>query len=120
MSQQTDASELDPLQDALAKRNPRYFKASGGNAHGKTGFEDTAQFAETLLILQECALLLGEKLQMNAVSYAYMYDGEETSGFRFDQSTDPNNPEVVGAMQNARVSMREFTEGLNQFMLRKK
>lgn len=107
---------LAALQEALTKRTPRYFRASGGSAHGQTGYEDTEKFAETLMVLQECALLVGEKLEMNAVAYAYMYDGDETAGFRFDQNTDPSNPQVVGAMQNRRVSMREFTSGLNDYM----
>ena len=103
-------------EEALANKTPRYFRASGGSAHGKTGIQDTEKFAETLMVLQECALLVGERLEMNAVSYAYMYDGEETAGFRFDQNTDPSNPQVVGALQNRRVSMREFTAGLNRYM----
>ena len=45
-----------------------------------------------------------------------LLDGEETAGFRFDQNTDPNNPMVIGALQNRRVSMREFTQGINEYM----
>ncbi len=113
---------LDPesvqaaLAQALNQKLPRYFRASGGSAHGQTGYRDTEKFAETLMVLQECALLVGERLEMNAVTYAFMYDGDETSGFRFDQTTDPNNPQVVGALQNRRVAMREFTTGLSQYM----
>ncbi|MDF1811806.1 MAG: hypothetical protein P1V20_06315 [Verrucomicrobiales bacterium] len=113
MSQENIEAEL---QTALLNKIPRYFRASGGSAHGKTGVQDTEKFAELLMVLQECALLVGERLEMNAVSYAYMYDGDETSGFRFDQSSDPANPQVVGAIQNRRVSMREFTVGLNEYM----
>ena len=119
MSQKEDPA-LDTLEEALAARSPRYFRASGGNAHGRSGYEDTERFAEVLMVLQECALLVGEKLEMNAVAYSYMYDGEETAGFRFDQNTDPNDPQVVGAIQNRRVSMREFTQGLNDYMQNQK
>ena len=104
------------LEEALKNKTPRYFRASGGNAHGRSGIEDTERFADALMVLQECALLVGERLEMNAVSYAYMYDGDSTAGFKFDQSTDPNDPQVVGALQNRRVPMREFTAGMNQYM----
>ena len=104
----------------MQNKNPRFFRASGGSAHGRTGYQDTERFADALMVLQECALLIGEKMEMNAVSYAYMYDGEDTKGFRFDQNSDPASPEVVGAIQNSRVSMREFTESINEFMLTKK
>lgn len=104
------------LNKALTNRTPRFFRASGGSAHGRTGYEDTERFAETLMVLQECALLVGERLEMNAVSYAFMYDGEDTAGFKFDQNSDPASPQVVGALQNRRVSMREFTTGLNDYM----
>ena len=114
---QDDNPAQAALEEALQAKNPRYFRASGGSAHGRTGYQDTERFAEALMVLQECSLLVGEKMEMNAVSYAYMYDGEETVGFRFDQSSDPKSPVVVGAIQNSRVSMREFTDGLNNFML---
>lgn len=115
MSQDTDTAQI-ALNEALANFNPRYFRASGGNAHGETGYEDTAKFGEALMVLQECALLIGERLEMNAVSYAYMYDGNETVGFKFDQNTNPNEPQVVGAIQNQRVAMRQFAEGLNDYI----
>ena len=115
MSQENDAA-LTALNEALTNHTPRYFRASGGNAHGQTGYDDTAKFGEALMVLQECALLVGERLEMNAVSYAYMYDGNETVGFKFDQNTNPNDPQVVGAIQNQRVAMRQFTEGLNNFI----
>lgn len=116
MSQQTDASAQKALDDALTNQTPRFFRATGGNAHGQTGYEDTARFGELLMVLQECALLVGERLEMNAVSYAYMYDGNDTVGFRFDQNTNPDNPHVVGAIQNRRVSMQQFTDSLNEFI----
>lgn len=115
MNQENDVA-LQALEEALQNRTPRYFRASGGNAHGSTGMQDTERFAETLMVLQECALLVGERLEMNAVSYAYMYDGEETAGFKFDQNSDPGNPTVVGALQNKRAAMREFTNGLHEQM----
>ena len=118
MNQENDPAQV-ALEEALQNKNPRFFRASGGSAHGRTGYQDTERFAEALMVLQECSLLVGEKLEMNAVSYAYMYDGEETVGFRFDQSSDPSSPEVVGAIQNSRVSMREFTQSMNNFMLSK-
>ena len=104
------------LADALESRSPRFFRASGGNAHGQTGVDDTAKFAESLMVLQECALLVGEKLAMSAVSYVYVYEGNETVGFKFDQDSNPANPEVVGALQNQRVPMREFSDSLNEYM----
>lgn len=107
----TDAALLE----ALKNREPRYFRASGGNAHGQTGVDDTSKFAESLMVLQECALLVGERLEMSAVSYVYVYEGNQTLGFKFDQDSNPTNPEVVGAVQNRRVAMNEFSEGLDQF-----
>ncbi len=115
MSQDNEAA-LQSLEEALANRTPRYFRAGGGNAHGHSGYADTERFAEILMVMQECALLVGEKLEMSSVAYAYMYDGEETIGFRFDPNTNPNDPQVVGAIQNRRASMRDFTQGLLEYM----
>jgi len=106
MSDQTENSEA--LEEAMAKQRPRFFRAGSGVARGKTGREDTEKFAANLMSLQECALLLGERLEMNAVAYAVSYDHDETMGFCFDQNSDPHNPDVVGAIVNRRMPMREF------------
>lgn len=96
------------LQDAMARRQPRYFRASHGSAKGKTGSEDTRKFAENLMVLQECAVLLGEKLGMNAVSWAVSCEGEETAAFCFDPASSAQEPEVVGALVNRRVPVSEM------------
>ncbi len=108
-----DDAAAAAYQDAIKNRTPRYFHASGDNAHGQTGYKDTEAFAENLMVLQECALLLGEKLEMTAVSHAFLYDGAETAGFKYDQTSNPAQPRVVGAIQNRRVPMKEFSEGLD-------
>lgn len=115
MSEESDFAERT-YQEAIQNRTPRYFRASGGNAHGRSGVKDTEKFAESLMLLQECALLVGERLEMNAVSYAYMYDGGDTAGFKFDQNSDPSDPQVVGALQNRRASMREFSDGMDEYL----
>ena len=98
----------EALAEALRKRTPRFFRASRGAAKGHTGPEDTGCFAENLMILQECALLIGEKLEMNAVAHAVFLEGEETTGFCFDPNSNPHSPDVAGAIVNRRMPVREF------------
>ncbi|NNE91104.1 MAG: hypothetical protein HKN23_05610 [Verrucomicrobiales bacterium] len=104
------------LRDSLAEGRPRYFRASGGAARGKSGREDTEKFADDLMILQECALLVGERLEMNAVSHAIIYDGGNACAFQFDQNSNPANPELVGALVNRRIPMRELLNGLKEYI----
>jgi len=106
----------EALAEALRARRPRYFRASRGSAKGKTGEEDTGRFADNLMILQECALLVGEKLEMSAVSHALLYEGEETAGFCFDPNSNSQNPDVAGAIVNRRMPMREFVQSLRDFI----
>lgn len=108
--------ENTALQDALENRQMRFFRASRGSAKGRTGAEDTSRFADNLMILQECALLLGEKLEMSAVAHAIIYEGEETSGFCFDPNSNSQNPEVAGAIVNKRMPMREFVSSIRDFI----
>ena len=100
------------LAEALRSRRPRFFRAARGAASGKSGPEDTARFAENLIVLQECALLIGEKLGMSAVTHAVLYEGEETAGFCFDPSTNPQAPDVAGAIVNRRMPVRDFLRSL--------
>ena len=111
----SDASNA-VLRDALEKGKPRYFRASSGAARGKTGREDTEKFAENLMTLQECAQLIGVKLEMHSVSYGMIYDGNESIAFRFDPNSNPHNPELVGALVNRRMPMRELLAGLSDFI----
>jgi len=53
---------------------------------------------------------------MSAVSHAYIYEGNETIGFKFDMESNPSNPEVVGAVQNRRVAMSDFSDNLTKYM----
>ncbi len=106
------------LQEKLARCEPRYFWASASSAHGETGYEDTAKFAETLMVLQECALLVGERLGMPSITHAFMYDANETAGFCFDPNSDPASPLVAGALQNRRVLMKDFGAGIQNFLSR--
>ncbi len=102
----------EALAEALQTRRPRFFRASRGAAKGKTGPEDTARFADHLMVLQECALLVGEKLEMRAVSYAALHEEDETAGFCFDPDSNPQNPDVAGAIVNRRMPMREFIQSM--------
>lgn len=111
----TGGSINEALAEALRARRPRFFRASRGSAKGKTGPEDTGRFAENLMILQECALLVGEKLQMNSVVQAAYFEGEETAGFCFDPNSNPQNPDVAGAIVNRRMSLREFFQAVREF-----
>lgn len=104
------------LREALKNRQLRFFRAGRGSAKGRTGPEDTGRFAENLMILQECAILLGEKLEMSAVSHAIYYEGEETAGFCFDPNSDSQNPDVAGAIVNRRMPMREFINAIRDFI----
>lgn len=104
------------LSEALAQKRIRHFVASRGEATGQTGPEDTALFAEHLMVLQECAILLGEKLGMNAVASAVSYEKEETAGFCFNPNSNPHNPEVAGAIVNRRMPMRDFALSIRDFI----
>ncbi len=113
---ETPASPMnETLTEAMKHRHPRFFRADRGAAKGKTGPADTARFAEHLTVLQECALLVGEKLGMSSVSHAVLYDGDETAGFCFDPHSNPQSPDVAGAMVNRRMPMREFIEAVKEF-----
>lgn len=105
-----DASTNEFLSEALRNRQARFFRASDGSAKGRSGAEDTARFAKNLMLLQECARLFGERLGMKATTSAALYEREETIGFTFDPSSDPQDAEAVGAIVNQRVPMRPFLE----------
>lgn len=104
------------LADSLEKRKPRFFRAAGGSARGRSGREDTERFAEELMTLQECAQIIGERLEMNAIAFGAFYDNSDTSAFRYDPGSDPRTPELVGALVNRRMPMRELLNQLNDFM----
>lgn len=106
----------EALRDALAKKKVRHFVASRGEAKGKTGPEDTALFAEHLMVLQECSILLGEKLGMNSVASAVSYEEDETAGFCYNPNSNPHNPVVAGAIVNRRMPMREFVSSIRDFI----
>lgn len=106
----------EALQAALANRTLRFFRAGRGSAKGRTGPEDTSRFAENLMVLQECALLLGEKLEMSAVSHAVYYEGKETAGFCFDPNSNSQDPEVAGGIVNRRMSMKEFIGAVRDYI----
>jgi len=106
----------EALAEALRERKPRFFRAGRGSAKGHTGPEDTGRFAEHLMILQECALLLGEKLEVSAVAHAVYYEGGETGGFRFDPNSNPQSPDVAGAIVNRRMPVREFLHSIRDFI----
>jgi hypothetical protein len=106
----------EALRVALASRSLRFFRASRGSAKGHTGPEDTGRFAENLMVLQECALLLGEKLEMSAVSHAVYYEEDETAGFCFDPNSSSQNPDVAGAIVNRRMPMREFIASVRDYI----
>lgn len=115
MEEQSETGN-EMLQDALQAGKPRFFRAGRGAARGKTGPDDTAKFAENLMILQECAILLGEKLEMSAVSGAVCYEGDETFGFCFDPNSSPQNPEVAGAIVNSRIPMSDFVAAVREYI----
>ncbi|MEM9016055.1 MAG: hypothetical protein AAGC68_03510 [Verrucomicrobiota bacterium] len=115
MSQGTE-EENEVLAEALERGQIRFFRASKGAARGRSGPEDTGKFAENLMVLQECAILLGEKLGMHAVASAVCFEGDETVGFVFDPNSNPQNPEVAGGMVNRRMSVREFTGSVREFI----
>ena len=110
------APTINPaLAEALEKKRPRFFRAAGGSARGRTGRIDTERFADELMLLQECSQLIGERLKMSSISYAIVYDGEETHSYLFDKHSPPENPQIVGAMANRRVPMRELLTSLQDF-----
>lgn len=111
-------SDNELLEEALKEGRIRFFRASRGAAKGKTGPDDTARFAENLMVLQECAVLLGEKLGMHAVASATCYENGETMGFCFDQNSNPQNPEVAGGIVNRRMSLREFANSIREYINR--
>ena len=104
------------LADALERRRPRFFRAAGGSARGRSGRSDTERFADELMTLQECAQIIGERLEMNAIAFGAIYDGSDTSAFRYDPGSNPQEPELVGALVNRRMPMRELLNQLNDYM----
>jgi hypothetical protein len=103
------------LEQALASNELRYFTASGGEAMGKTGPEDTAEFAELLVALQECAQLLGETLEMGAVSSAICVKGDETAGFCCDPNSKSEEAVITGAIVNRRMPASEFFSSIQDY-----
>jgi len=104
------------LEAALANSWPRYFRASDGTAKGKTGAEDTGRFGHELMAHQECAQMIGQKMEMNSISYCVVYERDDTFCFRFDPNSDPMNPELVGSIVNRRMPMREMLNAVNEYM----
>lgn len=104
------------LRDALERKAPRFFRAASGSARGRTGKADTEKFAEDLMTLQECSQIVGERLEMQAISYALFYEGDSAFGYRFDPSSHPSRPELVGVMVNRRLPMREMLAAMNDFL----
>lgn len=102
------------LQESLKEGRIRFFSARRGSATGRTGPEDTARFAENLMVLQECAILLGEKLGMHAVASAVAYEDSETVGFCFDPNSNPQEPVVAGGIVNRRTSIRGFVNSIRE------
>ena len=104
------------LRSALEQGQVRFFRASRGSATGKTGPEDTARFADNLMVLQECAILLGEKLGMHAVASVVTYEKGETIGFCFDPNSNPQEPVVAGGIVNRRATVRGFVSSIQDFI----
>jgi hypothetical protein len=104
------------LEAALAHGWPRYFRAADGAAMGKTGVEDTERFGDDLMAYQECAQMIGQKLEMNSISYGVVYDRDDTVCFRFNPNSDPMNPELVGSIVSRRMPMREMLNAVNEYM----
>jgi len=100
------------LDEALAQGRPRFFRATRNSATGHTGDADTARFAEDLMVMQECALLLGEQLGMHAVSSAVCYEDGETFGFCYDPNSNPQDPVVAGGIVNRRHAIRDFVNAI--------
>ncbi len=109
-------SSQELLEQALEEGELRFFTASRGAARGKTGPEDTAKFADSLMALQECALLLGETLGMDAVASATSVQGDETVGFCFDPNSDPQDPVLAGAIVNRKMEVSEFVASIRDFI----
>lgn len=109
-------SDNELLREALENGRLRFFRASRGAAKGKTGPEDTAKFADNLMVLQECAILLGERLGMHSVASAVCHEKGETVGFCFDPNSNPQNPEVAGGIVNRRMSFREFVSSVRDYI----
>ena len=115
MSESEDQGN-EVLREALETGSIRFFKAGRGSASGKSGEKDTAAFAENLMTLQECAILLGEQLGMHAVASATLYEKGETVGFCFDQNSNPQDPRVAGGIVNRRMPFREFNRSIRDFI----
>ncbi len=104
------------LQESLNEGQIRFFTAKRGSATGRTGPDDTARFAENLMVLQECAILLGEKLGMNAVASVVSCEDAETVGFCFDPDSNPQEPVVAGGIVNRRYSIQEFVDSIREYI----
>ena len=113
---ESENQENEVLKEALENGRIRLFRAGRGTASGKSGNGDTAVFAENLMTLQECAILLGEQLGMHAVASATLYEKGETVGFCFDQNSNPHDPQVAGGIVNRRMPFREFNRSVRDFI----
>ncbi len=104
----------EALREALASRSLRFFHAGSDSVKGHTGSEDARRFAAHLMVLQECSLLLGEKLGMNAPSHAVFHEGDETTGFYCDPTTKTVPSVVTGAIVNRRMPFTTFIGALRE------
>lgn len=108
MQPRTEQQPDEALAAALGAGAPRLFHASRGMAKGHTGPADTERFADSLMVLQECSQIIGERLGMRSVSRAALYEGETAAAFSYLPGTSVENPEVVGALVNRRMPLREL------------
>ncbi len=101
-------SSVTVLNEALANETPRLFGVSAHGIRGRTGPEEEAAIARDLNAMKEGSEAIGEELGMETIGYVVMYDGDSAIAYRYDSSSNPRDPHLIGAMVNRRMPMRQL------------
>ncbi|MFK5923101.1 MAG: hypothetical protein QM496_13050 [Verrucomicrobiota bacterium] len=96
------------LKTALENETPRLFGVSAHGIRGRTGPEEEAAIGRDLNAMKEGSEAIGEELGMETIGYVVMYDGYTAIAYRYDSSSSPRDPHLIGAMVNRRMPMREL------------
>lgn len=96
------------LKQALANETPRLFGVSAHGVRGRTGREEEVAIAHDLNSMKEGSEAIGEEMAMETIGYVVMYDGDSAIAYRYDPSSNPRDPHLIGAMVNTRMPMRKL------------
>ncbi|MCF6311601.1 MAG: hypothetical protein L3J39_04035 [Verrucomicrobiales bacterium] len=101
-------SPVTVLEEALASETPRLFGVSAHGIRGRTGHAEEAAIARDLNVMKEGSEAIGEELGMETIGYVAIYDGNSAIAYRYDSTSSPRDPHLIGAMVNKRMPMRKL------------